>query len=201
MHNRRQNADAELALDVPGVARQTALDGQERLATQNDRVPQEQPVLLHLDTRRERSASSPVPPLSGVPRMPRTSSTPFDFRKCLSYDADRKRLFHTQLEEPASAPAEKDAGVAAGGRLAHLHVKTLAVEDDFARRRCRPGSSEGRRRRRQGRAPSCEGRRDYVGGRNHFGFARPFPSLRLHAPPDEAGELPERCNFILQQRF
>ena len=33
---------------------------------------------------------------------------------------------------PALAAAEQDAGVAAGGRLARLDVKTVSVEGDFA---------------------------------------------------------------------
>ena len=46
MHNRRQNTDSEFTLDVRSVARQAALHCQKRLATQNDCVPQEEPILL-----------------------------------------------------------------------------------------------------------------------------------------------------------
>jgi hypothetical protein len=44
--------------------------------------------------------------------MPRTSSARFDFRKSVSYDADRKRLFHSQararLLELAAPPGLGD---------------------------------------------------------------------------------------------
>jgi hypothetical protein len=31
-----------------------------------------------------------------MPRTSQASPTPFDFRKCVSYDAERKRRFHSQ---------------------------------------------------------------------------------------------------------
>ena len=46
--------------------------------------------------KRERPAGSPVHSALGDLPMPRTSPTPFDFRKRASYDADQKRLFHSE---------------------------------------------------------------------------------------------------------
>jgi hypothetical protein len=45
MHDRHQNADAQLALNMRRVARQSVLDCQEGLAAQDNGMPQKQPIL------------------------------------------------------------------------------------------------------------------------------------------------------------
>jgi hypothetical protein len=106
-----------------------------------------------------------------VPRTFQTSHTaPFDFRKRVSYDPDRKRLFHSQarrrlLELAAAlglAPDEYDlrrneGGIAVSGEVT-LHGDRIYVQASQPA----TGSDTGILYR------SCEGRRDYVGGRNHF---------------------------------
>ena len=102
--------------------------------------------------------------------MSRTSSAPFDSRKCASYDADRKRLFHSQarrllLDLAASLGFAPDAydlrsnqgGIAVSGE-ATLHGDRLYVQVSQPA----TGSDTGILFR------SCEGRRDYTGGRNNF---------------------------------
>ena len=102
--------------------------------------------------------------------MPRTSSIPFDFRKRVSYDADRKRLFHSQararllelaislgLAQDEFDLRRNDGGIAVSGE-ATLHGDRLYVQVSQPA----TGSDTGILFR------SCEGRRDYTGGRNHF---------------------------------
>ena len=120
--------------------------------------------------------------------MSSTSSTPFDFRKRASYDADRKRLFHSQarrrlLELAAAlglAPDEydlrsNDGGIAVSGEIT-LHGDRLYVQVSQPA----TGSDTGILFR------SCEGRRDYTGGRNHFA------SLDLLHRPSELARLIRR---------
>jgi hypothetical protein len=117
--------------------------------------------------------------------MPRTSPTPFDFRKRASYDADRKRLFHSQararlLELAAALGLEGGAydlrsnqgGIAVSGEIT-LHGERLYVQVSQPA----TGSDTGILFR------SCEGRRDYGGksGRNHFASLD-----RLHQPEELA---------------
>jgi hypothetical protein len=122
--------------------------------------------------------------------MPRTSPTPFDFRKRASYDADQKRLFHSEarrrlLELAAAlglAPDEYDlrsnqGGIAVSGEVT-LHGDRLYVQASQPA----TGSDTGILFR------SCEGRRDYGGrsGRNHFA------SLDLLHQPGELARLIRR---------
>jgi hypothetical protein len=94
----------------------------------------------------------------------------FDFKKSVAYDADRKRQFHwhaqRQLLKLAEAlgfaPGEFDlrsnaGGIAVSGEIT-LHADWLYVQA------CQSamGFDSGILFR------SCEGRRDYTGGRNHF---------------------------------
>lgn len=94
----------------------------------------------------------------------------FDFRKRVAYDPAAKRLFHTharrQLIELAAAlgltPGAFDlrsnaGGVAVSGEVT-LHADHLYVQVSQPA----TGSDTGILFR------SCEGRRDYVGGRNHL---------------------------------
>ena len=113
--------------------------------------------------------------------MSRPSPFPFDFRRCVAYDADAKRLFHRNarrqllalaaalgLDEEACDLRSNQGGVAVSGEVT-LHADRLYVQV------CQPatGSDTGILFR------SCEGRRDYTGGRNHFA------SLDLLHRPDE----------------
>jgi hypothetical protein len=114
--------------------------------------------------------------------MPQTSTTArFDFRKRVSYDG--KRLFHTQARRQlldlalalGFAPGAYDlrsnaGGIAVSGEIT-LHADRLYVQVSQPA----TGSNTGILFR------SCEGRRDYVGGRNNFA------SLDLlHRPRDLA---------------
>ena len=94
----------------------------------------------------------------------------FDFRKRVSYDPEAKRLFHTHarrqlLRLAASlgfAPCAFDlrsneGGIAVSGEVT-LHADHLYVQVSQPA----TGSDTGILFR------SCEGWRDYVGGRNHF---------------------------------
>jgi hypothetical protein len=102
--------------------------------------------------------------------MPQTTVTGFDFRKRVSYDPDAKRLFHSrarrQLRLLATAlrlaPGAYDlrsnhGGIAVSGEVT-LHADRLYVQV------CQPatGADSGVLFR------ICEGRKDYVGGRNNF---------------------------------
>jgi hypothetical protein len=102
--------------------------------------------------------------------MPRTSDGRFDFKKRVAYDADAKRLFHIkarrQLLELAEAlgfqPADYDlrsnqGGIAVSGEVT-LHADRLYVQATQSAM----GFDTGILFR------SCDGRRDYVGGRNNF---------------------------------
>jgi hypothetical protein len=102
--------------------------------------------------------------------MPTISKTRFDFGKRVAYDADAKRSFHInarrQLRALAAAlgfrPGAYDlrsnhGGIAVSGEVT-LHADQLYVQAS------QPATSHdtGVLFRR------CEGRRDYVGGPNHF---------------------------------
>lgn len=103
--------------------------------------------------------------------MPHPSCTDhFDFRKRVAYDSGAKRLFHRrarrQLLELAAAlglePGEydvrrNDGGIAVSGE-ATLHAARLYVQVSQPA----TGSDTGILFR------TCEGRRDYTGGRNNF---------------------------------
>ena len=102
--------------------------------------------------------------------MPTTSKARFDFKKRVAYDAEAKRLFHgsarRQLRELAQAlgfgPDDYDlrsnpGGIAVSGE-ATLHADRLYVQASQPA----TGNDSGILFR------SCEGRRDYIGGRNHF---------------------------------
>jgi hypothetical protein len=127
--------------------------------------------------------------------MSRTSQTshtaPFDFRKSASYDADRKRLFHRQarrwlldlaaalgLADGAYDLRSNQGGIAVSGEVT-LHGDRLYVQVSQSAL----GSDSGILFR------SCEGRRDYVGGRNNFA------SLDLlHRPGDLASLIRRACH-------
>jgi hypothetical protein len=102
--------------------------------------------------------------------MSRTQPAGFDFRKCVSYDPDAKRLFHTNAQRQLRLLAEQldlapgsydlrsnQGGIAVSGE-ATLHAERLYVQA------CQPGTGcdTGIMFR------SCQGRKDYIGGRNHF---------------------------------
>lgn len=102
--------------------------------------------------------------------MPSTCTARFDFRKRVAYDPDAKRQFHTQarrrLLELAAAlgfvPCPYDlrsnlGGIAVSGE-ATLHADRLYVQVSQPA----TGHDTGILFR------SCEGRRDYTGGRNNF---------------------------------
>jgi hypothetical protein len=102
--------------------------------------------------------------------MPRTSSARFDFRKRVAYDPDAKRLFHSQarrrlLELAAALSLDAGAydlrsnqgGIAVSGEVT-LHSDRLYVQVSQPATRADTGIL----------FRSCEGRRDYVGGRNNF---------------------------------
>lgn len=94
----------------------------------------------------------------------------FDFRKRVAYYPEQKRLFHRnarrQLEKLAAAlglePGDYDlrsnkGGIAVSGEVT-LHADLLYVQASQPA----SGSNTGILFR------NCEGRRDYVGGPNHF---------------------------------
>lgn len=120
--------------------------------------------------------------------MSDTSTIPFDFRKRASYDADQKRLFHSQarcrlLDLAAAlrlAPDDYDlrsnhGGIAVSGEIT-LHGDRLYVQVSQSAL----GTDTGILFR------SSEGRRDYTGGRNHFA------SLDLLHRPGELARLIRR---------
>jgi hypothetical protein len=112
--------------------------------------------------------------------MPDTS-TRFDFKKRVAYDSDAKHRFHchawVQLRKLAEAlglePHEYNlrfnpGGIAVSGEIT-LHADHLYVQASQSAM----GADSGILFR------SCEGRRDYTGGRNNFA------SLDLLHRPDE----------------
>ena len=119
-------------------------------------------------------------------------SARFDFRKRVAYDADAKRRFHhharAQLLKLAEAlgldPAEYDlrsnaGGVAVSGEIT-LHADRLYVQVSQPATRADTGTL----------FRSCEGRRDYTGGRNNFA------SLDLLHRPDELAALIRRHSLL-----
>ena len=119
--------------------------------------------------------------------MPDTS-TRFDFRKRVAYDAEAKRRFHcharAQLLKLAEAlglePHEYDlrsnaGGIAVSGEIT-MHADRLYVQASQPATRADTGIL----------FRSCEGRRDYTGGRNNFA------SLDLLHRPDELAALIRR---------
>jgi hypothetical protein len=120
--------------------------------------------------------------------MPSTCTARFDLRKRVAYDPDAKRRFHTQarrrLLELAAAlgftPCAYDlrsnaGGIAVSGEIT-LHSDRLYVQVSQPA----TGSDTGILFR------SCEGRRDYTGGRNNFA------SLDLLHRPAELADLIRR---------
>jgi hypothetical protein len=102
--------------------------------------------------------------------MPCLSTTEFDFRKCVAYDDDAKRRFHREtrrrlLELAAALDLKRcdydlrsnQGGIAVSGEVT-LHADRLYVQASQPA----TGSDTGILFR------TCEGRRDYTGGRNHF---------------------------------
>jgi hypothetical protein len=119
--------------------------------------------------------------------MPDTSPR-FDFKKRVAYDADAKRCFHhharAQLLKLAEAlglePHEYDlrsnaGGIAVSGEIT-MHADRLYVQASQSA----TGADTGILFR------SCEGRRDYTGGRNNFA------SLDLLHRPNELAALIRR---------
>ena len=119
--------------------------------------------------------------------MPDTP-TRFDFRKRVAYDADAKRCFHrharAQLLRLAAAlgfePCDynlrsSEGGIAVSGEIT-LHADRLYVQASQPATRADTGIL----------FRSCEGRRDYTGGRNNFA------SLDLLHRPDELAALIRR---------
>jgi hypothetical protein len=99
-----------------------------------------------------------------------TSAAQFDFRKRVAYDADAKRRFHREarqrLRELAEAlgldPDARDlrsneGGIAVSGEIT-LHADRLYVQVSQPATRADTGIL----------FRTCEGRRDYTGGRNNF---------------------------------
>ena len=112
--------------------------------------------------------------------MSRTS-TVFDFRKSVAYDAEAKRIFHSrarsQLRRVASALGLKpdtydlrsnQAGIAVSGEII-LHSDHLYVQVSHSAMGYHSGVL----------FRTCKGRKDYVGGPNNFA------SLDLLNRPDE----------------
>lgn len=120
-----------------------------------------------------------------------TTSTAFDFRRSVAYDAPAKRLFHnrarSQLRRLAAAlglpPGSYDlrsnpAGIAVSGEIT-LHTDCVYVQASQSAM----GSDNGILFR------NCKGRQDYVGGLNNFA------SLDLLNRPEElALRMRERCH-------
>jgi hypothetical protein len=111
-----------------------------------------------------------LPPPSGGFLCERTFEEQFDCRKRVAYYPEAKHLFHQnarrQLQKLATAlglePGDYDlrsnkAGIAVSGE-ATLHADRLYVQASQSA----TGSNTGILFR------NCEGRRDYIGGPNHF---------------------------------
>jgi hypothetical protein len=119
--------------------------------------------------------------------MPDTS-TRFDFRKRVAYDAEAKRRFHHRARaqllklteglglDPAEYDLRSNAGGIAVSGEATLHAARLYVQASQPATRADTGIL----------FRSCEGRRDYVGGQNHFA------SLDMLHRPDELAALIRR---------
>jgi hypothetical protein len=99
-----------------------------------------------------------------------SAATAFDFRKRVAYDDDAKRLFHRHARRQLGllaaalglAPGSFDlrnnkGGIAVSGEIT-MHSETIYVQA------CQPatGHDSGVLFR------TCEGRKDYTGGRNNF---------------------------------
>ena len=120
--------------------------------------------------------------------MPCTPNARFDFKKRVAYDAAAKRLFHANARRQLLALAEalgfgiadydlrsNQGGIAVSGEVT-LHADRLYVQASQSAM----GFDTGILFR------SCEGRRDYVGGRNNFA------SLDLLHEPHELARLIRR---------
>jgi len=118
--------------------------------------------------------------------MPYAASTHrFDFRKRVAYDDEAKRLFHSRARrqllalaaalglQPGDYDLRSNAGGIAVSGEATLHADRLYVQASQPA----TGHDTGILFR------SCEGRRDHVGGRNHFAsldlLHRPHALARL----------------------
>lgn len=99
-----------------------------------------------------------------------SAATAFDFRKRVAYDDDAKRLFHQHARRQLClladalglAPGAYDlrnnnGGLAVSGEIT-MHSETICVQA------CQPatGHDSGLMFR------TCQGRKDYTGGRNNF---------------------------------
>lgn len=117
--------------------------------------------------------------------MPTTFRIRFDFKKRVAYDAEAKRLFHGNARRGLLDLAQalgyrlgnydlrsNQGGIAVSGEVT-LHADRLYVQASQPA----TGNDTGILFR------SCEGRRDYVGGRNHFA------SLDLLHEPRELARL------------
>ena len=120
--------------------------------------------------------------------MPNTLAAQFDFRKHVAYDSDAKRRFHREARcrlldlagalgfEPAAYDLRSNAGgIAVSGEVT-LHADRLYVQVSQPATRSDTGIL----------FRSCEGRRDYTGGRNNFA------SLDLLHRPEEIAALIRR---------
>ena len=122
--------------------------------------------------------------------MPTTSATArFDFRKRVAYDADAKGRFHREARRQLLALA-KELGLAPGGFDFRRNEGGIAVSGEATIHSDRlyvqisqpaTGNDTGILFR------SCDGRRDYTGGRNNFA------SLDLLHRPAELARL-IRCH-------
>lgn len=123
--------------------------------------------------------------------MSRSSVGGFDFKKRVAYNPEAKRLFHSRARRQLRllavalglAPGAYDlrsnaGGIAVSGEVT-LHADRLYVQA------CQPatGHDTGVLFR------TCAGRKDYLGGRNHFA------SLDLlHRPDELARRIREACH-------
>jgi hypothetical protein len=119
-----------------------------------------------------------------------SSSADFDFKKSVAYDAEAKCRFHqharAQLLKLAEAlgldpyDLRSNAGGIAVSGEATLHADRLYVQASQPATRANTGIL----------FRSCEGRRDYVGGQNHFA------SLDLlHRPAELAALIRRHVGF------
>ncbi len=123
--------------------------------------------------------------------MSHTQPDEFDFRKCVSYDPDAKRLFHKNARRQLRLLAttlglttgtwdirSNQGGIAVSGE-ATMHGDGLYVQASQPA----TGHDSGVMFR------TCQGRKDYTGGRNHFA------SLDLLNTPDLlARRIREACH-------
>ena len=145
-------------------------------------------AVVSLAGKQSACSARPLSRLSRRIPMSNTSAVQFDFRKRVAYDAAAKRCFHREarrrlLDLAAALGLEPDeydlrrneAGIAVSGEIT-LHADHLYVQVSQSA----IGADTGILFR------SCEGRRDYTGGRNNFA------SLDLLHRPAELARLIRR---------